>query len=203
MLGIRNILITCLTLYSSVQAHGSHPAQDTSNLDWPTKHMIEEHHISSFDDKSFFALHDYDDSGVWTTDEVRRTYGLDDESNAGVSEERKQNMLREVFNLFDPLKTGVISQHDYLRLTKEGKKLPDFGLGPGHHGDMEYEYEIHHFEKYHGDDTTEEDLTHPEDVEHFKRHDKEENERLRLEALERMSVVEANIPVKFLKSPAH
>ena len=24
-------------------------------------------------------------------------------------------------------------------------------LGPGHHGDDEYEYEIHHFEKFHGE----------------------------------------------------
>ena len=32
---------------------------------------------------------------------------------------------------------------------REGQRLKDFGLGPGHHGDDEYEYEIHHFEKYH------------------------------------------------------
>lgn len=31
----------------------------------------------------------------------------------------------------------------------KGKRMRDFGLGPGHHGDDEYEYEIHHFEKYH------------------------------------------------------
>ena len=39
-------------------------------------------------------------------------------------------------------------------------------MGPGHHGDDEYEYEIHHFEKFHNEDTTEEELTHPEDIEH-------------------------------------
>lgn len=164
--------------------------------------LSEEHHISSFDDNSFFTLHDYDNSGFWTADEVRRTYGMDDESNAGVTEAQKREHLREVFNIFDPLKTGSISRNDFLRLRREGTTLPDLGLGPGHHGDLEYEYEIHHFEKYHGDDTREEDLTHPEDIEHFRRHDREEGEQLRTESLERMSIVEANIPDMFLRSPS-
>lgn len=38
--------------------------------------------------------------------------------------------------------------------------------GPGHHGDAEYEYEIHHYEKYHNEDSTEAELNHPEDIEH-------------------------------------
>lgn len=127
---------------------------------------------------------------------------MDDESNARVTEAQKREYLREVFNIFDPLKTGSISRNDYLRLRAEGSKLPDLGLGPGHHGDLEYEYEIHHFEKYHGDDAREEDLTHPEDIEHFKRHDHEEAEQLRTDAMERLSIIEANIPGMFLKSPS-
>ncbi|EZF74507.1 hypothetical protein H105_03844 [Trichophyton soudanense CBS 452.61] len=203
MISPRSILLALLAFTPSIYAHGSHgDNQDRSNLDWATLHMMEEHHITSFDARSFFSLHDYDNSGLWTTDEVRRTYGLDDESNAALTEERKQQILREVFNIFDPLKTGVISANDYVRLTQQGKKLPDFGTGPGHHGDMEYEYEIHHFEKYHGDDTKEEDLTHPEDIEHFRKHDREYAESLRLEKLESMDIVLANIPAKFLKSPS-
>lgn len=81
-----------------------------------------------------------------------------------------------------------------------GKRLPNFGLGPGHHGDVEYEYEIHHFEKYHGDDTKVEDLNHPEDIEHFRNHDAAEDAQERLEQLERMQIVEANIPQKFRRN---
>lgn len=102
--------------------------------------------------------------------------------------------------LFDPLKTGSVSRSDWMRLVTAGRRLPDLGFGPGHHGDMEYEYEIHHFEKYHGEDTKEEDLTHPEDIEHFRKHDEVEMAEQRLEQLEKMQVVEANIPQKFLRS---
>ncbi|KAL1955163.1 hypothetical protein VTO42DRAFT_8978 [Malbranchea cinnamomea] len=182
-------------------AHGSHAEAPQSNEeDWATRHMREEHHISNFDPASFFLLHDYDNSGAWTPDEVRRTYGLDDESNAHIPEERKIRAISEVFAIFDPLKTGVISNRDWMRLTRAGKRLPDLGFGPGHHGDMEYEYEIHHFEQYHGDDATEDELTHPEDIEHFRRHDEAEDAQIRLEKLEQMSIVEANIPAKFLRN---
>jgi hypothetical protein len=81
----------------------------------------------------------------------------------------------------------------------EGRRLPDFGLGPGHHGDDEYEYEIHHFEKFHGEDTKEEDLTHPEDIAHFKKHDRLEDEAEKLAGMEKLSIVEGNIPLKFRK----
>lgn len=147
-------------------------------------------------------LHDYDNSGTWTGDEVRKTYGLDDESNANLTEDRKKQVVLEVFAIFDPQKTGVITQDEWLRLVKEGKKLPDFGVGPGHHGDMEYEYEIHHFEKYHGDDAKPEDLTHPEDIEHFRKHDQDEEAQMKLEQLQSMSIVEANIPAKFRRNEA-
>jgi hypothetical protein len=89
-------------------------------------------------------------------------------------------------------------------------------LGPGHHGDDEYEYEIHHFEKFHDEsmspippmcriytnevsDTKEEDLIHPEDIAHFAKHEREEAEAERLEILNRQAINEANIPAKFLR----
>ena len=94
----------------------------------------------------------------------------------------------------------MISRASWLEQWKLGKRLPDFGLGPGHHGDDEYEYEIHHFEKYHGDDAKEEDLTHPEDIEHFKMHDRLEDERARVEKIEHSEgIVDENIPLKFKK----
>jgi Ca2+-binding EF-hand superfamily protein len=159
----------------------------------------EEHHIDYFDASSFFVLHDYDSSGAWTPDEVKKTYGMEDESNAALTEEQKQEALREVFSLFDPANTGFISRDNWMRLIADGVRLPDFGFGPGHHGDMEYEYEIHHFEQFHGEDATEEELTHPEDIEHFRRHDEEDEAQERLDQLERMSIVAANIPAKFRK----
>ncbi|KAK5791252.1 hypothetical protein VI817_006561 [Penicillium citrinum] len=161
---------------------------------------MEEHHIEGFDAPSFFTLHDYDASGAWTADEVRKTYGLDDESNKGVDESRKLAAVRTVFDLYDPGHTGSITRDAWLQAVAAGTRLPDLGFGPGHHGDMEYEYEIHHFEKYHDDETTEEELTHPEDIEHFRRHDEEELAQARLEKLERMAVVEANIPSKFRRN---
>ncbi|KAK1146057.1 hypothetical protein N8T08_003705 [Aspergillus melleus] len=201
------MLVRSVTLISALlalggsfgNAHGSHSSDQPPSSDWATRHMQEEHHVDNFDASSFFILHDYDSSGVWTAEEVRKTYGLDDESNAGVSEERKQQAVREVFGLFDPTNTGVISSDNWMRLIAEGTRLPDFGFGPGHHGDIEYEYEIHHFEKYHGDDATVDELTHPEDIEHFQRHDEEDLAAERLEKLESMAIVEANIPQKFLK----
>jgi len=75
--------------------------------------------------------------------------------------------------------------------------LPDYGLGTGHHGDDEYEYEIHHYEKYHNEDSTEEELNHPEDIAHFKKHEELHHEEEVMEEREKQSIIEENIPVKF------
>lgn len=103
----------------------------------------------------------------------------------------------EVFEIFDTQHSGHITREAFLSHTKNGKKLPDFGLGPGHHGDDEYEYEIHHFEKYHDENTREEDLIHPEDIEHFRKHDALEREQERIEDEQKQQIVLNNIPQKF------
>jgi hypothetical protein len=106
-----------------------------------------------------------------------------------------------VLKLFDTNNDGVVSREEFENKSKAGVKLPDFGMGPGHHGDDEYEYEIHHYEKYHsGEDVKEEDLTHPEDIEHFKKHDEEDARHEEWEKTQRdakRGVVERNIPAKF------
>ncbi|KAJ5719489.1 hypothetical protein N7493_007944 [Penicillium malachiteum] len=181
-------------------AHGSHSSDQPPSDDWATRHMMEEHHIEGFDAPSFFLLHDYDSSGAWTTDEVRKTYGMDDESNKDMSETQKTDAIRQVFKLFDPDNTGFITQENWVKGIAAGTKLPDLGCGPGHHGDIEYEYEIHHFEKYHGDDATEEELNHPEDIEHFRLHDEMERAQMRLDQLEQMQIVVGNIPSKFRRN---
>ncbi|KAJ5893563.1 hypothetical protein N7495_005254 [Penicillium taxi] len=192
------LLASVLAFGSSLaNAHGSHSTEQPASNDWTTKHMLGEHHIESFDALSFFTLHDYDDSGAWTPDEVRKTYGADHESNDGVSESRKVEAVREVFELFDPENTGYITRDAWTKAFDAGVRLPDLGLGPGHHGDIEYEYEIHHFEQFHGEDATAEELTHPEDIEHFKQHDELELAELRLEQLEQKSIVVDMIPNKF------
>ena len=46
-------------------------------------------------------------------------------------------------------------------------------------------------------DTREEDLTHPEDIAHFAKHDADADAADRQEQLDRMPIVEHNIPQKF------
>ncbi|KAK4989549.1 hypothetical protein LTR50_003156 [Elasticomyces elasticus] len=162
--------------------------------------MAEEHHIAEFDAGSFFNLHDYDSSGSWTADDIRKTYGLKDESTKDIPESKKAEVVAKVLELFDRDRSGTITYAEYTIGHARGQELPDFGLGPGHHGDAEYEYEIHHFEKYHDENTREEDLVHPEDIAHFKMHDQLEEEAAKQERLDRMSIVDANIPQKFRKS---
>ena len=124
---------------------------------------------------------------------------MDDVSLKDTSEQVKSDALKRVLSIFDPTGSGQITRPQFLQHIRAGKSLPDLGLGPGHHGDMEYEYEIHHFEKFHGPDTTEEDLIHPEDIEHFKLHDQMEDEQDRITLEQSQSIVEANIPLKFRK----
>lgn len=52
-------------------------------------------------------------------------------------------------------------------------------------------------DRYHDENTKLEDLTHPEDIEHFRKHEEMEAELERQEAMARQSIVEANIPDKF------
>ena len=49
-------------------------------------------------------------------------------------------------------------------------------------------------------DTKEEDLIHPEDIAHFKKHEQEADAEERQEMLDAMSIVEQNIPAKFRRA---
>lgn len=198
-------LVFALALGKACLAHGDHgdhgqkPVVD-ENASWMTKHMAEEHHADDFDAGSFFVLHDYNSDGQWEPEEILRTYGLFDESNKQVTEDRKKEIVREVLRLADNSKDGVISKDEFEIFMLEGGTLPDLGTGPGHHGDDEYEYEIHHWELYHDENTKLEDLTHPEDIEHFKKHEEMEDEQDRIEELKHRQIVEENIPNKFRRS---
>ncbi|KAI1768895.1 hypothetical protein GGR53DRAFT_314990 [Hypoxylon sp. FL1150] len=201
-------ILVAAGLVCRVLAHGDHsdhsggsqkPMVD-ENASWMTKHMAEEHHISDFDASSFFVLHDYDADGHWEAEEILRTYGLMDESNKNVPQSRRDEIQRELLQLLDTNKDGYVTRDEFVAFIEGGNTLPDVGMGPGHHGDDEYEYEIHHWEKYHDENTRLEDLTHPEDIEHFKKHEMMEDEEERLEMLNKMAIVEQNIPSKFRRS---
>jgi hypothetical protein len=108
---------------------------------------LEEHHISDFDASSFFAIHDYDNTGFWDRKDIHKTYGLADVSAKGISQEKQDEVVNKVLDLMDTDKDGLVSREEFVDFIGAGKTLPDFDLGPGHHGDIEFEYEIHHWEK--------------------------------------------------------
>lgn len=123
-----------------------------------------------------------------------------DESNKDVPASKRDEHQRRLMSLLDHNGDGSVSRNEFTTFIANGGALPDLGTGPGHHGDDEYEYEIHHWEKYHDDNTKLEDLTHPEDIEHFRKHDQMEEAEERLAALDRMPIVQENIPAKFRRS---
>ncbi|KAI0133326.1 putative calcium ion binding protein [Hypoxylon sp. NC0597] len=198
---MRTTIFVATGLVCQALAHGDHGGSQkplvNENANWMTKHMAEEHHISDFDASSFFVLHDYDADGHWEAEEILRTYGLMDESNKGVPQSRRDEIERELLRLLDTNRDGFVTRDEFVAFINSGKTLPDMGTGPGHHGDDEYEYEIHHWEKYHDENTPLEELNHPEDIEHFKKHEMLEDAEERLEKLNKMAIVEDNIPSKF------
>jgi hypothetical protein len=129
---------------------GTWPVSTSLHSNPPVLNCKEEHHISTFDSASFFSLHDYDDNGSWDKGEILKTYGMDDPSAKDVPQEKKDEVIREVMKLMDQNSNGIIERQEWMQFTGEGRKgtLPDFGLGPGHHWDIEMEYEIHHWELY-------------------------------------------------------
>ena len=120
-----------------------------------------------------------------------------DESNKDVPKSRRDEIERALMSLLDKDRDGLITREEFQAFIDSGRSLPDMQTGPGHHGDDEYEYEIHHWEKYHDENTRLEDLTHPEDIEHFRKHEEQEEAQERLDLLSRQAIVEENIPSKF------
>lgn len=129
--------VVLLALLPTAFSHG-HQVPVSDDADWATRHMAEEHHIANLDPSAFFTLHDYDSSGQWSPDEIRRTYGFDDESAKDVPLEKKSNSVQEVIGMFDKDGDGGISREEWMDgWVKEGKRLPDFGVGR-HNCYMEY-----------------------------------------------------------------
>ncbi len=91
---------------------------------------LEEHHIANLDPSAFFTLHDYDNSGMWTAHDIRRTYGLDDETAKEIDDGKKQDIIKIIVEIFDRDGDGMISREEWIDgWVKDGKRLPDFGVG--------------------------------------------------------------------------
>jgi len=162
------ICASALTFLGLAHAHGEskghqQPIKVDPNAPWAVRHMqgehalhsprssatndvtsAEEHHISYFDPGAFFSFHDFDDNGFWDGAEIQKFYGLDDPSAKDVSYEKRHEVVDKIMELMDKNDDGMVSHDEWMRFSDGGSQLPDFGLGPGHHWDMETEYEIHH-----------------------------------------------------------
>lgn len=73
---------------------------------------------------------------------------MEDETAKDVPQSKKDEILSEILKLMDTNKNGIVEKSEWTDFAQERKgTLPDFGTGPGHHWDMEMEYEIHHWER--------------------------------------------------------
>uniref|UniRef100_A0A060TIM6 ARAD1D39556p n=1 Tax=Blastobotrys adeninivorans TaxID=409370 RepID=A0A060TIM6_BLAAD len=155
---------------------------------WQVRHMKHEHGIDSFDALSFFTLHDSDGSKTWTRNDILNLYGLlrdkvvgdgsgvgDNKVTKEITEQTRDQVVNDVLRLIDLNGDGVISMEEWRIFTNKGGELPDFGLGPGHHGDYEHEYEVHHWLEYHAQNDPDVNIVHPEDIEHERMYHSEEH----------------------------
>lgn len=146
--------LALFTLLPTASSHGHQVPISDPNADWATRHMagtfspslppithathsltllcppIEEHHIANLDPSAFFTLHDYDNSGMWTAQDIRRTYGLDDETAKEIDSGKKEDITKIVVEIFDRNGDGMISREEWVEgWVRDGKRLPDFGVG--------------------------------------------------------------------------
>lgn len=136
-----SVIVLAISFVAFAQAHGDHSHDQQPippDADWATRHMAEEHHITSFDAGAFFNLHDYEGTNEWTEDDILITYGLKDESTNHISQAEKDKAVQTVIDLYDRDHSNTISFAEFVMGDVNGVKLPDFGFGPGHHGDDEY-----------------------------------------------------------------
>lgn len=94
------------------------------------------------------------------------------EQDKDVPETKVQEIRDTVFRLIDTNNDMRISRDEWINFKAGGGELPDFGFA-GHHEDEETEFDMHHVEIYHSDpnDDDESKWNHPEDIEHFRKHD--------------------------------
>ncbi|KAJ8515435.1 hypothetical protein ONZ45_g7153 [Pleurotus djamor] len=181
----RNILLAALVQLASAHGgheHGSGPAAGETIQQYAQRHMSSEHHIDSFDIRSFFQLHDLNRDGVWDREEIEAVYGVHHDE---IEHQKKADeIVNTVLFKIDQNRDGVITPDELETVGLDG--LPNFdGLGAeGHHYDVESEFFLHHEEMYHStpETQTDESYNHPEDLEHFAQHDAIEHQEAEREA---------------------
>jgi len=193
--------LSLLVLAGNVLSHGDHGMQPGEDIKaYAQRHMASEHHIDSFDLRSFFQLHDLNRDGFWDREEVEAIYGVhhvysqkkskDDEEH----QKKADHISGVVLNLLDKNKDGKVSPEEFEAIGLDG--LPNFdSMGAeGHHYDIESEFFLHHEEEFHStpETQTDESYTHPEDLEHFAHHEEiERKEAVKEAAYQGISVEEA------------
>lgn len=200
-------------------AAAGHSIETDPNDSWQVRHMKLEHGADSFEPKAFFLQHDSDNTRTWTRDDVLFLYGLQNkneivgdgsgmgtkEQSKGVDEATKDKVWNKILELMDTDKNGIIDMDEWRNFVQDGGELPDFGLGPGHHGDYEYEYEVHHWQQYHAESDPDVKIVHPEDVEHerlYHQYEHNDNGWEDHQPIDASWVRTAKIPQKFRKAGA-
>jgi len=179
--------LAVLSALALVRAHGDHAARGAGHPPPPggpddetfiKQHMVNEHHIDTFDLPSFFALHDLDRNGFWSRGEIEAVYGVHHDWNPKDKDAEKikakaDAVVDRVLKRLDRDHDGYISLAEFEAGGFAG--LPDLkDLGAeGHHYDIESEFFLHHEELYHStpDTQTDDSYSHPEDMEHFANHE--------------------------------
>lgn len=203
-------LAAILLLPVSVWAHDKIKADPSDT--WQVRHMKEEHGIADFDAHSFFTLHDNDNSKTWTRTDILNLYGLLKPSEVGdgtgggevgesheYTNDLKDKVYNEVMKLLDTNNDGVVSIDEWREFCSRGEVLPDFGLGPGHHGDYEFEYEVHHWREHHAENDPEVKIRHPEDDEHDRLYHAFEHGDSEADPHDGSWIQLSRVPVKFRK----
>ncbi|KAF9270867.1 precursor to secretory protein Ssp120 [Marasmius fiardii PR-910] len=185
---------TFLYIFSLAQAHGGHegsgPAKGETIQQYARRHMAKEHHIDSFDLRSFFQLHDLDRNGYWDKEEIEAIYGVHHVYSQKKSKDeiehlkKAEQIVAEVLRVLDANRDSRVTPEEFEVVGLDG--LPNFDhLGAeGHHYDVESEFFLHHEEEFHStpETQTEGSYTHPEDIEHFAQHEAIERKEAEREA---------------------
>ncbi|RXW23037.1 hypothetical protein EST38_g2798 [Candolleomyces aberdarensis] len=194
-----------LFLVELAVAHGGHehsgPEAGETIQQYAQRHMSKEHHIDSFDARSFFQLHDLDRDGLWNKEEIEAIYGVhhvysQKKSKDDIEHQKKaDHIVSEVLKILDLNKDGYVSPEELEKVGLDG--LPNFdNMGAeGHHYDVESEFFLHHEEEFHStpETQTDESYNHPEDLEHFAHHEAIEQKEAEREAqYQGISVEELN-----------
>jgi Ca2+-binding EF-hand superfamily protein len=196
------ISLCLLALSQGALGHGTHentgPAAGETIQEYAQRHMSSEHHIDSFDIRSFFQLHDLNRNGYWDKDEIEAIYGVhhvysQKKSKDEIEHQQKADQIvKAVLERIDLNRDGLITPEELEQVGLSG--LPNFDdLGAeGHHYDVESEFFLHHEEQYHStpETQTDESYTHPEDLEHFAAHEAIERKEVEREAAYQGSTVE-------------